>query len=165
MLNPTLLSTYIGENIDLSKLKICLAHFGGSAEWYKYFQDSYNTYNNNIAPNNSYYKNRKNTLNHGSTRTIWWNASWLSVIYDLIVKYEYIYSDVSFILFNEELYPMLKYLMNDDKVSNRILFGTDYYVVSQKNVDKVLYHNLRSYLGEELFHKIAVENPKNYLNV
>ena len=164
LLDKNLLSEYLGEEKDLSKLKICLAHFGGTEEWEKYRNDAWNNYNNNISPGTlEEYSQRKNTLNHKSRRTIWWNASWLSVIYDLMVKYENVYSDVSFILFNEELFPMLKYLLHDQKVRDKILFGTDFYVVSQKGIDKELYQNLRSYLGEELFLKIANENAKRYL--
>lgn len=166
LLNPTLLSSYLKRDIDLSRLKICLAHFGGTEEWDKYRSDAWNDYNNNISPiEMDEYLKKKNTLNHGSRRTIWWNASWLSIIYDLLVKYENTYTDVSFILYNEELFPMLKYLLHDDKVRHKILFGTDYYVVSQKGLDKGLYQKLRSYLGEQLFMLIAQENPRRYLRV
>ncbi len=58
---------------------------------------------------------------------------------------------------------MLKYLLRDEKVRHKILFGTDYYVVSQKGLDKDLYQKLRSYLGEELFTLIARTNPQRYL--
>ncbi|SFN63588.1 hypothetical protein SAMN04487989_102157 [Bizionia echini] len=167
LLNKKLLSNYLGEETDLSKLKICLAHFGGSKEWLRYTNDNWNNYNNNIShiSREKYFESTiKNTLNHGSTRTIWWNASWLSIIYDLIIQYENVYTDISFILFNEELFPLLKYLLQDDKVKHRILFGTDYYVVAQKNTEKALFQNLRSYLGEDLFYLISHQNPKQFLS-
>lgn len=165
LLDKNLLSNYLGYDCDLSKLKICLAHFGGSKEWYKYRADAWNNYNKNIKHNTKEDYNRlKNTLNHKSTRTIWWNASWLSVIYDLMIAYENVYTDVSFILFNEDLYPLLKYILNDPKVSHKILYGTDYYVVTQKKSEKDLHLNLRAYLGEELFYKIANENPRKFLS-
>lgn len=164
LLDPKLLESYIGYPCDLSKLKICLAHFGGSKEWSKYEADGWNNYNKNISHATvEDYLRVKNTLNHGSTRTIWWNASWLSVIYDLMVQYENVYADVSFMLFNKELYPMLKFILNDPKVSHKVLYGTDYYVVTQKKTEKALFHNLRGYLGERLFFKIANENPQRYL--
>jgi len=167
LLNKELLSEYLGEETDLSKLKICLAHFGGTKEWNRYSEDNWNNYNNNISHlSKNDYLNRKikNTLNHGSSRTIWWNASWLSIIYDLIIQYEGVYTDISFIIFNQELFPLLKFLLQDEKVSHKILFGTDYYVVSQKNSEKALYQNLRSYLGDTLFFKIAHDNPKAFLS-
>lgn len=167
LLDKTLLSEYLGEETDLSKLKICLAHFGGTKEWNRYSEDNWNNYNNNISHlSKDTYLNRKikNTLSHGSSRTIWWNASWLSIIYDLMIQYEGVYTDISFIIFNQELFPLLKFLLQDEKVSHKILFGTDYYVVSQKNSEKALYQNLRSYLGDPLFFKIANQNPKAFLS-
>jgi predicted TIM-barrel fold metal-dependent hydrolase len=167
LLNKELLSEYLGEETDLSKLKICLAHFGGTKEWNRYSEDNWNNYNNNISHlSREDYLNRKikNTLNHGSSRTIWWNASWLSIIYDLMIQYEGVYTDISFIVFNQELFPLLKFLLEDEKVNHKILFGTDYYVVAQKNTEKALFQNLRSYIGEELFFKIANENPKKFLS-
>ncbi|WP_299224123.1 hypothetical protein [uncultured Psychroserpens sp.] len=167
LLDKTLLSNYLGEETDLSKLKICLAHFGGTKEWLRYIEDSWINYNNKISKvskidyQNSKYKN---TLTHGNKRTIWWNASWLSIIYDLMIAYEGVYTDISFIVFNEELFPLLKYLLEDDKVKHKILFGTDYYVVAQKNTEKALYLNLRSYIGEELFYMISHVNAKRFLS-
>ncbi|QTD39034.1 amidohydrolase family protein [Polaribacter batillariae] len=164
LLDKELLSNYLGYECDLSKLKICLAHFGGSKEWKKYETDGWNNYNKNISHASEVdYLKIKNTLNHKSKRTIWWNASWLSIIYDLMIKYENVYADVSFILFNEKLFPMLKFILNDPKVSDKILYGTDYYVVTQKKTEKSLHQNLRSYIGEELFFKIANKNPKQFL--
>lgn len=167
LLDKDLLSDYLGEETDLSQLKICLAHFGGTKEWNRYSEDNWNNYNNNISHiSKNEYLNRKikNTLNHGSSRTIWWNASWLSIIYDLMIKYEGVYTDISFIIFNQELFPLLKFILQDKKVSHKILFGTDYYVVAQKNSEKALFQNLRSYIGEDLFYKIANENPKAFLS-
>jgi predicted TIM-barrel fold metal-dependent hydrolase len=167
LLDKDLLSSYLGVETDLSKLKICLAHFGGTKEWLRYTEDNWNNYNNNISHSSkeNYLNSKiKNTLNHGSTRTIWWNASWLSVIYDLMIKYEGVYTDISFIIFNEDLFPLLKYLLQDEKVKDKILFGTDYYVVAQKNTEKALFQNLRSYIGEDLFYMISHTNAKRFLS-
>ena len=80
-----------------------------------------------------------------------------------MIQYQGVYTDISFIIFNQELFPLLKFILQDDKVSHKILFGTDYYVVAQKNTEKALYQNLRSFIGEDLFRKIAHENPKEFL--
>jgi predicted TIM-barrel fold metal-dependent hydrolase len=156
----------LGEAKDLSELKICFGHFGGDAEWDLYREDAWNKYNNHIAPDSfADYQNNpyKNTLNHGSKRTIWWNASWLSIIYDLMIKYQNVYADISFILYREDLFPLLKYLLIDPKVKDKILFGSDFYVVSHKGLDKELYQNLRSSIGDDLFEQIAIKNPSNFL--
>lgn len=169
LLNKELLKEYLGDNYgeipDFKNLKICLAHFGGEEEWKKYMSDGWNNYNKNICHDTKeVYEKRKNTLNHGNQRTIWWNASWLSVIYDLMVKYDNVYADISFILHDKELYPLLKYILNDEKVKSKVLFGSDYYVVTQKNTEKDLHLNLRGYLGETLFELISNENPRKFLS-
>ncbi|CAM4344077.1 amidohydrolase family protein [Flavobacterium terrigena] len=168
LLNKELLNEFLGNSpdkaIDLSKLKICLAHFGGEDEWKKYLNDCWNNYNKNISHDSKTdYSKRKNTLNHGNPRTIWWDASWLSVIYDLMIEYENVYADISFILHDESLFPLLKFILEDDKVKNKVLFGSDYYVVSQKDTEKDLHLNLRGYLGDTLFQLIANENPRKFL--
>ena len=170
LLNPELLKLHMGdaweEGMDFSKLKICLAHFGGEDEWRKYQLDSWNKYNKNISHDSvDEYLKYKNTLNHENKRTIWWNASWLAVIYDLMVCYENVYTDVSFILHDESLFPLLKFILNDDKVKHKVLFGSDYYVVSQKDTEKDLFVNLKGYLGDDIFHMISNTNPRRYLNL
>lgn len=170
LLNKDLLKEYLGddyeEELDLSKLKICLAHFGGEDEWKKYLNDGWNNYNKNITHDSiEDYRRRKNTLNYGNQRTIWWNASWLSIIYDLMVEYENVYADISFILHDETLFPLLKFILEDPKVKDKVLFGSDYYVVSQKDTEKDLFLNLKGYLGQELFELISYTNPKKFLNI
>jgi len=169
LMNRNLLKEYLGTTIeetpDFSKLKVCLAHFGGEEEWKKYMKDGWNTYNKNINHDpKDVYLRYKNTLNHGNPRTIWWNASWLSVIYDLMIAYDNVYADISFILHDQHLFPLLRFLLEDDKVKHKILFGSDYYVVSQKNTEKDLHLNLRGYLGNELFEMIASDNPRRFLS-
>jgi len=85
------------------------------------------------------------------------------MIYDLMIRYENVYTDVSFILFNEYFFSMLKFILNDPKVAGKTLYGTDYDVVTQKKTEKSLFHDLRGYLDVELFFNIAHENPKRYL--
>lgn len=49
-------------------------------------------------------------------------------------------------------------------MKSKVLFGSDYYVVTQKNTEKDLHLNLRGYLGETLFELISNENPKKFLS-
>ncbi|MDP2159838.1 MAG: amidohydrolase family protein [Flavobacterium sp.] len=88
----------------------------------------------------------------------------MSVIYDLMVAYDNVYADISFILHDQDLFPLLRFLLEDDKVKHKILFGSDYYVVSQKNTEKDLHLNLRGYLGNDLFEMIASDNPRRFLS-
>jgi len=91
-------SEYFGEAVDFSNLKICLAHFGGTEEWDKYFEDIYQTYNNNLFKD----KNIGKATKYTNVQSIWDSASWLCIIYDLMVEYPNVYADMSFMLYNEK---------------------------------------------------------------
>jgi predicted TIM-barrel fold metal-dependent hydrolase len=166
LMDKNLLSKYLGREVDLKGLKMCIGHFGGDDEWQEYDKNVWVDYNNLISlQSKASYQKGNNTLDNYSKRTIWWNASWLSIVYDLMIKYENIYADISFILYQESMFPTLKYLLEDPKIKHKILFGTDFYLVSQKNSDKELWQTLRGYLGKEMFEMIAVTNPKAYLRI
>jgi predicted TIM-barrel fold metal-dependent hydrolase len=82
----------------------------------------------------------------------------------MIKKYDNVYTDVSFTLYNEHTWPTLKVLMyNDKKLRNRVLFGTDYYVVAEKGTERELSMKFRAFMGEELFKQMAIKNVEDYL--
>ena len=159
LLDPAKVSEYYGENVDFSGLKICLAHFGGSEEWQVYFNDIYETYNNNLFKD----ENIGKSTAYSNTQKIWDSASWLCIIYDLMCEYKNVYADMSFMLYNERNFDLLKLLIDDKRVGHKILFGTDFYVVAQKATEKTLYHTIKSRLGEERFNKVAIKNNNVFL--
>ncbi len=165
LLNPAIIGNILDlskeEAKEYSKLKICLGHFGGDDEWVKYLtypwlKDKENmegdfvsleqhNWNFDIHPNEKQY-------------------SWFSLICDLIKKYDNVYADISYSLYKEDCLPLLKVILeSNEKLRNRILFGTDYYVVSKAASERQYSVNVRGYLGEELFWQIANKNPKEYL--
>lgn len=137
-----------------------MAHFGGSEEWQKYFNDIYENYNNNLFNE----ENIGKATAFSNVQKIWDSASWLCIIYDLMCTYENVYADMSFMLYNRENFDLLKLLIDDKKVGHKVLFGTDFYVVAQKAIEKRLYHTIKSQLGEERFHKVSVTNNKTFLS-
>ncbi|WP_164510876.1 amidohydrolase family protein [Nonlabens xiamenensis] len=159
LLDPKKATEYFGDQVDFSQLKICLAHFGGSAEWDRYFEDIYETYNNNLFNK----ENIGKATAYTNVQKIWDSASWLSIIYDLMATYDNVYADMSFMLYNKNNFELLKLLIDDNRVGHKILFGTDFYVVAQKGTEKRLYHTIRAELGEERFKKVASINPENFL--
>ncbi|HNK63413.1 MAG TPA: amidohydrolase family protein [Anaerolineales bacterium] len=137
---------------EFPKLNFCLAHFGGSEEWERQITGK--------APRDGA------------------DASWLSVILRLLTekengkpKYPNLFTDVSYTMFMKSpsdraftYFDYLKVLMADPAVADQVLFGTDYYMVEQeKYTEKEVSIALRSQLGEEMFFKIANENPKVFL--
>lgn len=118
-------------------LKINLAHFGGFDEWKKYLQ---------------------NTLVDKDGET-----NWLIKIKDLIKEFANVYTDVSYTLYDTTLIPLLKVILQEAAFKNKILFGSDYYMVEQEESEREFSINLRAGIGEEDFKIIAEENPKLFL--
>lgn len=117
-------------------LKVNLAHFGGADEWDKYLS---------------------NTIDETGER------SWFEKVRDLVKKYPNVYTDVSYTMYNQQLYPLLKTVLQDAAVKNKVLFGSDYFMVEQEESEREFCINLRAALGESDFKLIAEDNPKLFL--
>jgi predicted TIM-barrel fold metal-dependent hydrolase len=120
-------------------LKICFAHFGGDVEWRKYLDDPW--------PSETTEK------------------SWLSTIADLIRddRYPNVYADISYTCHDPSLLPLLKVLINTPQLRERILYGSDCYMVQLKESEREFSINLRGYLGETDYQQIAEINPQRFL--
>lgn len=125
------------------KLKLCLAHFGGDEEWRKYLNDPWLS---------------------GTTTA---HTSWLAKIAAMIKSraFENLYTDISYTVFADEEYVhMLKVLLSDRRLRQRVLFGSDFYVVENAKLEeRRIAVRIRSVLGEELFDAIARVNPDRFL--
>jgi predicted TIM-barrel fold metal-dependent hydrolase len=119
-------------------LKVCLAHFGGGDEWYKYLRDPWPSVDT--------------------------KESWLSTIMNLIREYPNVYTDISYTAYDRDLLPFLKVLVNNPGLREKILYGSDIYMVQLKGTEREFSINLRGYLGEEDFRQIAVTNPERFLS-
>lgn len=123
---------------DFPKLKINLAHFGGSTEWDKYLQ---------------------NSIDEDG------ELSWYLKVRELIRKYPNVYTDVSYTMYKKDLLPLLKLSLEDETINKKILFGTDYYMVEQELTEKEFSINLRASIGEEKYRLIAEQNPLPFLRM
>lgn len=123
------------------QLKICLAHFGGISEWQRHIYEP---------------RSRRQE-----------NPTWLSKILKMMRSGNYpnLYADISYTVFNiKDHLPLLKILLEDPMVQEKVLFGSDFYMVeAERFPEKKLSLKLRSELGAEMFWKIANENPMIYL--
>jgi uncharacterized protein len=129
------------------KLNLCLAHFGGSEEWERHLTGD--------VPRSS------------------GDPTWITVIADMIrsKKYPNLFTDVSYTLFVEmpsyrpfNYFNFLNVLLEDECISDHVLFGTDYYMVEREKVsEKEVSIGLRAHLGEKLYFQIAYDNPRKYL--
>jgi predicted TIM-barrel fold metal-dependent hydrolase len=166
LLNQELLKRAWGDTApDLSNLKICLGHFGGEEQWVNYL-------NNPWVPDSSATKwDKLRDINNP-----WFDKdadnpdafSWFSIVCALMKRYKNVYADISYTLSDERILPLLKLLLTSQEysdISSRILFGTDYFLVEKAGSERELSIRLRSYLGEDLFDKIARDNPEKFLNL
>lgn len=129
---------YISVLEKYTKLKLCLAHFGGDTEWNKFLDGSYQ---------------------HQTS-----NNNWFSEIRDMMKKYPNLYTDVSYTHAYSRFQPLMKNIIETDTaINSRILFGTDFYMTEQEESEREHSIRFRSFLGENLFSLIAEHNPKTYL--
>ena len=152
---------------DLRNLKICFGHYGGDDEWKKFLERDRDNYSHKIIDNSDGIKflNPQNPgLSFGVLKDIWSNADWYSIISSIMMQYPNVYSDLSYIIHNPEIFPLLKQTINNPKLKHRVLFGTDFYVVRNHNSEKELLATTMANLSSDEFDQIARENPISYLD-
>ena len=125
-------------------LRLCLAHFGGDADWLSHLQDGFD-------PDDPQARDK----------------NWVSAIDRMISGGEYpnLYTDISYTIFkfNDHI-PLLRMFLADEKVRERVLFGSDFYMTRQERLsEKAISIRLRDALGEADFHRIAHVNPRRWL--
>lgn len=123
-------------------LKVCLAHFGGDSEWDSYLEREWH-------PNET--KHEK---------------SWVSQIVEMMEQYGNLYTDISYTAFHSErYYPLLSIFLTNKKIRDRIMFGSDYYMVEREKIsEREVSLKLRYALGEKNFKMIAYTNVKKFLS-
>ena len=124
------------------KLRVCLAHFGGHHDWKGYLDKPW----------------------HSGTGL---EKSWLAKILDMIRSGDYpgLWTDISYTMYaNDEHVYLLKVLLSDPSVAGRVLFGSDFYVVENAELEERRRSvRIRAVLGEALFDVIARSNPREFL--
>jgi uncharacterized protein len=120
---------------DFKDLRICLAHWGSVGAWTEFIENPGN-------PNN-----------------------WFLIIKDMLENYKTLYTDISFTLSNKEYFSLLKVLLSDKAINDKILFGSDYYMAETITGERRFGLDLRAFIGEDMFKLIAVDNPKVFLGL
>ncbi|MFN3557413.1 MAG: amidohydrolase family protein [Bacteroidales bacterium] len=115
-------------------VKICLAHWGSENSW-------------------------KNYLNNPLDK-----ENWFYWIRDMIQEFPNLYTDISFTLNNPAFFAPLKLLLGNPNIRQKVLFGSDYYMVKTKRSEKWFSMDFRAFLGDDYFHQIAYTNIRNFLS-
>jgi uncharacterized protein len=130
------------------KLKICLAHFGGGQEWSEYLK--------NYWPPEAVEKRLKGEVPEKP-------LSWLSLILDMMKKYDTLYADISYTAHEERFLPVIKVFLNTPQLREKILYGSDCYMVLLDKSERAFSMNVRGYLGEQDYRQMAETNPRVFL--
>lgn len=103
------------------------------------------------------------------------SPNWYTRVRDLMLNHEYVYTDVSFTLNNTSVFKFIHNDINDENhkdLGDKILFGTDYFVVEKNKDEAELRDQLRNYLEQadkergiviSSFDRIASCNPGEFL--
>ena len=89
--------------------------------------------------------------------------TWYDKVCGLIKDYPNVYTDISYTMFNVDLFNLLKLTLQDEVFKKKILYGSDFYMVEQETTERLFLINVRSYIGEESFKLIAEQNPQIFL--
>lgn len=164
LLNPDILKSHWGEDTtDYTNLKICIGHWGDGSDWHDYLDNAWRE--TDFRKRNSDWCSLEldNWIINGDKK--YRNFSWFTIICDLMRKYPNVYADISYTLNDASLLPLLKMILEaDKKIRERVLFGTDFYLVSKACSERAFSINVRAALGLELFEQIAVTNAERFLS-
>lgn len=202
LLEPSLLRTYIHEcvsdlkirkafgfmgvneplGVDLTDLKINLAHYGGSEEWLHYWESDRQEQSQEIEerPDMGYEFFKKRGSDNYLKEIGWnritklWeqNIDWYTIISSMMLQYKNVYADISYTLHNKETMPLLYRTLQNKTIgpsgyslSQKVLFGTDFYVVRNHKTEKQLFAELEYHLEEDMMQALAIDNPHRFLNL
>ncbi len=120
------------------RLKLCFGHFGGGGEWARYLRDP-----------------RRPGL----------AQSWLGEILSLLRTPEWpnLYADISSTAADARNHALMKVLIEDARIGERVLYGSDYYMVQRDVTEREFSLNLRAFIGEANWNRVAVQNPARFL--
>lgn len=154
----------------LKDLKICLGHYGGNDEWNRYLESDRYSHNNELAQSpdtgiDFLHLKDTQTPAPGKPEQIWKYADWYSIISSLILQHKNVYADISYILHSDaQILPLLKQSLQNPGLRQKILYGTDFFVVRNHKSDKNMLADMMGGLEEADFDEIARCNPISFLS-
>ena len=153
---------------NLSHLKICFGHFGGDDEWMKFLEMDRDNYSSQLVRRpfqgiDFMKKEGSSKDSPGKLEQIWKYADWYSIICSMMLQYEHVYADLSYIIHNNGIQPLLRQTLLNVKIREKVLFGTDFYVVRNHKSEKSMLAEIMGGINEADFDQIARVNPDRFL--
>ncbi len=153
---------------NLRNLKICLGHFGGDDEWLRYFEKDRYNYSSDLVKHPQTGINFFHTVSgkpsKGKLEQLWKFTDWYSIICSMMLQYPRVYADISYILHGDQaILPLLKQTLLHPVLKEKVLYGTDFFVVRNHKSDKNMLADMMGGLSQTDFDQIARVNPLVYL--
>ena len=83
----------------------------------------------------------------------------------MMLQYDNLFADISYIIHDEKIFPLLNHTLQNDKLKTRVLFGTDFYVVRNHKSEKQMLADLQEALNTDELNCITINNPREFLNI
>jgi predicted TIM-barrel fold metal-dependent hydrolase len=120
-------------------LRLCFAHFGGGHYWRCYLDDPWNE--SHLADN------------------------WVHKIRALLARFPNAWTDISYTLHDARITPLLSLFLLKPELRERVLYGTDFYMLEQDASEREVSMRFRYAIGEANFKAMAVDNPRAFLGL
>ncbi|AWX43614.1 hypothetical protein HME9304_00605 [Flagellimonas maritima] len=149
---------------NLSTLKINLAHYGGSENWDVFLsKDREQEANEILNKPNTGLNLASDLLNLANLYRHWHYTDWFSLISSMMIEFENVYTDISYTTHENKYLNLLAEILDHPKVENKVLFGTDFYVVSNQKTEKQYWIDMKNMMGSNKWHSLSYKNPKRFL--
>src|SRR5690242_20441732 len=139
---------------DLRNLKICFGHFGGDDEWNRFFEKDRDNFSSQLAGYPSrgmlFFTDNGGNPTPYKPAQAWYSADWYTIISSILLQYDNTYADISYILHNPSIIPLLKQTLSNTALSEKVLFGTDFYVVRNHKSEKNMLADMLDHLPEKM---------------
>ncbi len=149
---------------DLSQLKVNLAHYGSADMWDRFLsQDRYSEANAIIKDPKDGLDLKKNIERRSKRYQYWHYVDWFSIISTMMMQFDNLYTDISYTSHDLNYLALLSEILDNPKIAQRVLFGTDFYVVSNHKTEKQFWIDMQNTLGMEKWDLLANVNPTRFL--
>lgn len=154
---------------NLAHLKLCFGHFGGEDEWAKFFEHDRDDFTSKLVTSPQrgieFVKDGDIANSWGTLEKIWKNVDWYSTIRSMMLQYPNLYADISYIIHDEHIFPLLKQTLANPTLRERVLYGTDFYVVRNHKSEKEMLADSQAVLTATELDYIGRRNGKKFLNL
>jgi predicted TIM-barrel fold metal-dependent hydrolase len=163
-LQPLFGYSKVGLERNLNGLKINLAHFGGSENWDAFLaKDREQEANEIFNKPKEGLSLKKDLLNMANLYRHWHYTEWFSLISSMMIEFDNVYTDISYTTHENKYLNLLSEILNHPKIENKVLFGTDFYVVSNQKTEKQYWIDMKNMMGNKKWHSLSFKNPKRFL--